>query len=111
MDRRSARRYDLSIPITIDKCPTQAAEPFTGVTRDLSIRGIYFTTDHELLPGWEFDFTTRIPADLTQGREVLIRARGKVVRAEKEKADDHVRVGIAAVMEKYEFVLAGPRGT
>ena len=108
MDRRSARRYDLTLPITIDKYPSQAAESLTGMTRDLSIRGIYFTTHRELLPGWEFDFTTRIPTDLTHGREVLIRARGKVVRAEKQKSDDNVRVGIAAVVEKYELVLPDP---
>ena len=41
----------------------------------------------------------------------MTRARGVVVRAEKEKSDDNVRVGIAAVIEKYEFVLAEPVST
>jgi len=108
MDRRSTRRYDVTLPITVDKYSPQTAESLAGSTRDMSIGGIYFTTGHELLPGLEFDFTARFPADLTHGRKILIRAHGKVVRAEKEKADDNKRVGIAAVIEKYEFVLAEP---
>jgi len=75
--------------------PPQPAESLTGITRDRSSRGIYFTSGQELLPGWEFNFTTRVPTDLIQGREILIRARGKVVRVEKEKAVDRERVGIA----------------
>jgi len=105
VDRRSTRRYDLTLPITVDKYLPQTVESLVGKTRDMSIGGIYFTTDQELVPGWEFDFTAGFPAALTQGREVWIRARGKVVRAEKEVADDKKRVGIAAVIEKYEFVL------
>jgi PilZ domain len=108
VDRRSTRRYDVTLPITVDRYSPQTVESLVGKTRDLSIGGIYFTTGQELLPGREFDFTARFPATLTQGREVLIRARGKVVRTEKEKADDNERVGIAAVIEKYEFVLAEP---
>lgn len=108
MDRRSTRRYDLNLPIIVDKYSPQTAESLVGKTRDLSIRGIYFTAGQELLPGWEFDFTARFPAALTQGKEVSIRAHGKVVRVEKEKADDNERVGIAAVIEKYEFVLTEP---
>lgn len=106
MDRRSTRRFDVTLPITVGSYPPQTAESLPGITRDLSIGGIYFTTGQELLPGREFEFTARFPAALTQGREVLIRARGKVVRA--EKADGNERVGIAAVIEKYEFVLAEP---
>ena len=108
MDRRSTRRYDVTLPITVDRYSPQTVESLVGKTRDLSIGGIYFTTGQELLPGREFDFTARFPAALTQGREVLIRARGKVVRAEKEKADGNKRIGIAAVIEKYEFVLSEP---
>ena len=108
MDRRSTRRYDLTFPITVDKYSPQTAESLAGKTRDMSIGGIYFTTVQELLPGWEFEFTARFPAALTQGREVLIRARGKVVRAEKEVVDDNKRVGIGALIEKYEFVPVKP---
>jgi hypothetical protein len=107
-DRRSARRYDLSLPITVHKFLPQQAEALAGLTRDISIRGVYFTTDHELMPGWKVDFTLRLPAEITHGTEVFIRARGNVVRAEKKKEDSTERAGVAAVIEKYEVVRAKP---
>lgn len=106
MDRRLTRRYDLSLPITVRTPLPQPAEEVAGITRDISIQGVYFTTDHELLPGWEVDFTVRLPIEVTQVAEVFIRARGKVVRTEKKREDTHERVGVAAVIEKYELVRA-----
>lgn len=104
MDRRSTRRYDLSVPITIHSLLPQPAEEVAGITRNISVRGVYFNTDHEFLTGSEINFTVRLPFEVTEVAEVFIRARGKVVRVEKEREDTGKRVGIAAVIAKYEFV-------
>jgi hypothetical protein len=74
----------------------------------MSIGGIYFTIDHQLLPSSEFDFTTRIPTELTQGREVRIRARGKVVRTEEKKAEGRKRVSIAPVLKSINWFWPNP---
>ena len=109
MDRRSTRRYDLALPITAHMLLPRQLEAVPGTTRDISTRGVYFTTDHELLPGCEVDITYRLPSDVTQSVEVLIRARGKVVRTERKEEDPHKGIGVAAAIEKYQFVRAEPK--
>ena len=109
MDRRSTRRYDLALPITVHILLPRQAGALSGTTRDISTRGVYFTTDDELLPGWEVDITYRLPSEVTQVVEVLIRARGKVVRTERKEEDPHKGIGAAAVIENYEFVRAEPK--
>jgi len=99
----------LALPITVHMLLPGQAEAVSGKTRDISTRGVYFTTDHELLPGCEVDITYRLPSDVTHVVEVLVRARGKVVRTERKQEDAHEWIGVAAVIENYEFVRAEPK--
>ena len=50
-ERRSARRYDLSLPIMIRTAAQGSAETQKGKTRDISTRGLYFVIDHDLHGG------------------------------------------------------------
>lgn len=101
-ERRTARRYELSLPVIV-RAPIQASiEPHNGQTRDISTRGVYFTIDEDLSPGAELDFMLTLPAEITRGTEVFIRAHGKVVRVDRENS----RVGVAAVIEKYDIIRA-----
>jgi len=45
-----------------------------------------------------------LPAEVTGGTEVLIRAVGKVVRVEKDPEDGNRQVGVAALIQRYEIV-------
>ena len=103
-ERRTARRYDLSLPVSIRVALENEAVLHTGKTRDISTRGVYFVFDDGLNAGAELDLTMTLPAEVTGGTEVLIRATGKVVRVD-DRGDgvDH-RVGVAAVIERYEIV-------
>jgi hypothetical protein len=74
--------------------------------RNVSIRGVYFTTDQEFTAGCELDLTFVLPGEMTEGPEVLVRARGRVMRVESEETTE--RVGVAAIIEKYEIVRAKP---
>jgi PilZ domain len=103
-DRRSAARYDLPVPITAQRVSDQPANPVAGMIRNISIRGVYFTTDQELTLDCELDLTFVLPEVMTQGPEVLVRARGRVMRVETEGSTQHV--GVAAVIERYEIVRA-----
>ncbi len=100
-DRRAARRYDLSLPVLI-RVPVER-DPCNGKTRDISTRGVYFVVGNQLTAGAELDLTMTLPAEVTGGTEVFIRAIGKVVRVEKTPGNDN-RQGVAALIQRYEIV-------
>ena len=103
-DRRTARRYEFSLPVII-RVPTDKEVPSrTGKTREISNRGVYFTIDNDLSAGAELDFTMTLPVEVTRGTEVFIRAIGKIVRVDKRTGDGDQTVGVAAVFEKHEIV-------
>jgi len=103
-ERRTARRYDLSLPIII-RIPTERlVDTQKGKTRDISTRGLYFVLDQDLEAGSELDITLTLPAEITQGSEVFVRALGKVVRVEKRLEDGTARLGVAAVIERYDII-------
>src|SRR5271163_3550918 len=104
MERRTARRYDLSLPILIRVPKEHVGNSQNGKTRDISTRGLYFVIDQDLQAGSELDITLTLPGEITRGSEVLFRAMGKVVRVERRKEDDSERLGVAVVIERYDIV-------
>jgi c-di-GMP-binding flagellar brake protein YcgR len=106
-ERRTARRYDLSLPIIIRIPTEQAVDSQQGKTRDVSTRGLYFVIDQNLEAGSELDITLTLPAEVTHGTEVLVRALGKVVRVERRMEDGNTRMGVAAVIERYDIIRGG----
>lgn len=103
-ERRTARRYDLSLPVIIRVPVEKEISPQNGKTRDISTRGLYFTIDDGLGAGAELDITLTLPSEVTRGSEVFIRAMGKVVRVDKKPENGSGRIGVAAVIERYEIV-------
>lgn len=103
-ERRSARRYDLSLPVNVRVPISREPKPHSGRTRDISTRGVYFTMQHDLAPGTEVDFTLTLPAEITHGAEVFVRAHGRVVRVDKRVDDEHESTGVAAVIERYDII-------
>lgn len=105
-ERRTARRYDLSLPVTVRVPLNREPSSHSGHTRDISTRGVYFITGKELDSGSELDFTLTLPAEFTRGTEVFVRAHGRVIRVDKKRDDVHDLVGIAAVIERYDIIRA-----
>jgi c-di-GMP-binding flagellar brake protein YcgR len=103
-ERRTARRYDLSLPVIIRVPVDKEISSRNGKTRDISTRGVYFTIDEDLSDGAELDITLTLPSEVTSGSEVFIRAMGKVVRVDKRPENGAPRVGVAAVIERYEII-------
>ena len=64
--------------------------------------------DQDLGAGAELDITLTLPAEVTRGSEVFIRAMGKVVRVDKKPENGSSRVGVAAVIERYEIIRNEP---
>lgn len=103
-ERRMARRYDLSLPVNVRVPVNRESISHNGQTRDISTRGVYFTTQKELATGSEVDFTLTLPPEITRGSEVLVRAHGRVVRIDRHGEEDLPTVGVAAVIERYDII-------
>jgi PilZ domain-containing protein len=101
-ERRTARRYDLSLPIIIRE--ERQDDSREGKTRDISTRGLYFVIEQDLEAGSELDITLTLPAEITHGTEVFVRALGKVIRVERRMEDGAARMGVAAVIERYDII-------
>ena len=107
-ERRNARRYDLSLPVMI-RIPCEGADlPMAGLqmgeTLDISTRGMYFVIEQDLEAGSELDITLTLPSEVTHGSEVFVKAAGKVVRIDPRSEARNMRLGVAAVIERYDIV-------
>lgn len=103
-ERRTARRYDLSLPIIVRMPAERTANTKNAKTRDISTRGLYFVIDQDLEAGSDLDITLTLPAEITHGTDVFVRAFGKVVRVENKMEDGTSRMGVAAVIERYDII-------
>jgi hypothetical protein len=103
-ERRTARRYDLSLPVIIRIPAERLPDSQKGKTRDISTRGLYFVLDQDMQAGSELDITLTLPAEITHGSEVFVRALGKVIRVERRMEDGNPRMGVAAVIERYDII-------
>lgn len=102
-ERRTARRYDLALPVIV-RVPAERATSRKAKTRDISARGLYFVIDQDLEAGSELDITLTLPAEITHGGDVFVRALGKIVRVENKKEEGMSRMGVAAVIERYDIL-------
>src|SRR6516162_3063365 len=103
-ERRTTRRYDLTLPISVRFTAESLINRRDGKTRDISTRGLYFVVTQELSAGSELDITLTLPGEITHGSDVLVRAQGKVVRVEPRLEDGETRMGVAAVIERYDII-------
>lgn len=102
-DKRRARRFPMQLPVSIksehDKHDSQLVQ-----TRDVSSSGIYFEFEAPMNVGSSVEFLMTLPEPLTKGSPVRIKCIGKVVRVERDSKGGPTQVGIAATIERYEFV-------
>ena len=103
-ERRLARRYDLTLPVSIRFSAEKLVLRHEGKTRDISTKGLYFVIERDLQAGSPLDLTLTLPAEITHGSNVFVRAQGKVVRVERRLEDGEQRMGVAAVIERYVIV-------
>lgn len=110
IERRNVRRYDLALPVSVRITAERLVDRQDGRTRDISTRGLYFVIGQDLVAGSELDITLTLPAEITHGTDVFVRAHGKVVRVERRVEDGEPRMGVAAVIERYDIMRgAGAR--
>lgn len=103
-ERRTTRRYDLTLPVSVRFTAESLINRREGKTRDISTRGLYFVVTQDLSAGSDVDITLTLPSEITRGGEVFVRAQGKVIRVEPRLEDGEPRLGVAAVIERYDIV-------
>jgi len=101
-DRREARRFNMTLPLRVLPHEAQHSE-LNAQTRDVSYRGLYFHAEAKFEIGSEIEFVITLPQQVTQATDVNIRCLGHIVRVEP---DSNGRVGIAAKIDRYEFMPA-----
>jgi hypothetical protein len=92
----------MALPVTIRANGSSSAAELLGKTRDVSFRGLYFTTNADCDPGSEIEFILTLPKEITLASDVNIHCFGHVVRVESQEAGR----GVAARIDRYEFMQA-----
>lgn len=103
-DRRTARRYALSLPV-ITRLPGEGKTCCgSGKTRDMSTCGAYLIVDQDVDAAATLNFTVTLPGEVTGGGGALIRVVARVARVEKLAEERPRRVGVAAVIMRYDII-------
>ena len=101
-DRREARRFNMTLPLRVLTHEPHGHE-LSAQTRDVSYRGLYFLAETNFDIGSEIEFVITLPKQVKQSSDVSIRCLGQIVRVEHT---DNGRLGVAAKIERYEFMPA-----
>jgi PilZ domain-containing protein len=103
-ERRSSRRFQMKLPLkvrwTSDASPAEASTE----TQEVSSRGIYFFLPKDLKNGAPIEIVMTLPHEVTLAGPVKVRCLGHVVRTDSVREQD---IGIAAAIERYEFLRNG----
>jgi hypothetical protein len=99
-ERRSSRRFNMALPLTVRSPGPDGTLVQQGQTRDVSFRGLYFVSTGDFQTGTPIEFVLTLPKEITLADDVNIRCYGQVLRVEPSA---QIR-GIAARIERYEFV-------
>src|SRR5215469_12194245 len=100
-ERRAARRFALHVPVTIEHGENTKRSEVTHI-RDVSARGICFYLESAIEQGSPIGFTLTLPPEITLTESIRVQCKGRVVRVEDSGMDG--KVGVAAVIEEYEFL-------
>ena len=101
-ERRSADRFPISRELRYKVLERRGQTVGKGTTLNISSSGVYFTTEHTLLPAEKIELAVSWPAQLDNRCSLKFLARGRVVRAESGRA--------AVEIDHYEFRTTGSQG-
>jgi hypothetical protein len=104
-ERRTMRRFAMRLPALIRLGDRAPDEVFTE-TQNVSARGVFFYLDRAVPEGTRIEVTMTFPPHVTLTDPVRVRFTARVVRVEAPLPVS--RVGIAALIEEYEFLRTNP---
>jgi hypothetical protein len=100
-ERRVIRRFDMRLSAIVKVADGSVDELLTE-TQNVSARGVFLYLDRTLSAGSRIHVTLTFPPHITLTEPLRVRFRARVVRVETPLPGS--RVGIAAVIEEYEFL-------
>jgi hypothetical protein len=100
-ERRSSRRFLMRLPLTVRWTDESVVGEAATETREVSSRGLYFHLPKGLRSGSPVEIVMTLPHELTHAGPVRVRCLGRVLRSSPEHSGD---VGVAAAIERYEFL-------
>ena len=103
-ERRATRRFLMRLPLTVRWTDESVVGEAATESREVSSRGLYFHLPKGLKSGSPVEIVMTLPHELTQAGPVRVRCLGRVLRSSPENAGD---VGVAAAIERYEFMRNG----
>jgi len=74
-----------------------------AVTRDVSAGGVYFFLEPDVLEGSSVEFIVTFPPEITLVKSLRVRCTGRIIRVDRSAPE---RVGIAAEIQRYEFLTS-----
>jgi hypothetical protein len=110
-ERRAMRRFEMCLPASIkfadakENGDAPAGEVLTE-TQNVSARGVFFYLDRVVAQGSRLEVTTTFPPHVTLTDSLRVRFKARVVRVEAPLPVS--RIGIAALIEEYEFLGSIP---
>jgi PilZ domain len=100
-ERRTMRRFDMRLPASVRVAGNGFSDLLTE-TQNVSARGVFFYLDRPLAEGARLEVTMTFPPHVTLTEPVRVRFTARVVRVEKPQSGSSI--GVAAMIEEYEFL-------
>src|SRR4030095_7458748 len=97
------RRFDMRLPAAV-RITGDFPDQVLTETMNVSARGVFFYLDKPITAGSQVDVTLTFPPHVTLTDSVRVRFTARVLRVESPLPVG--RVGVAAVIEDYEFLRA-----
>jgi hypothetical protein len=105
------RRFDMRLPAAVKFTDGEQdgdhpeGEVWTE-TQNVSARGVFFYLDRAVEQGTRLEVTTTFPPHVTLTDSLRVRFKARVVRVEARLPVS--RIGVAALIEEYEFLDSIP---
>lgn len=101
LERRATRRFDMRLPATVKATGSTPVCEVLTETQNISARGVFLYLDRAVTPGETLEVTLTFPPHITLADAVRIRFVARVLRVDTAPLS---RVGVAALIEEYEFL-------
>ncbi len=100
-ERRSAHRFETKLPLLVRWATGSAVGEAATESEDVSSRGVYFYLQKDLPNGSPIEIVMTLPHEITLAGPVKVRCLGRVWRTEARPGRN---IGVAALIERYEFL-------
>lgn len=108
------RRFYMRLPATVKMASLEDSQEIVTETQNVSARGIFFflnqpasNTASSIVQGSLIEVTMTFPPSITLTDAVRVRFVARIVRVERPLPVS--RMGIAAMIEEYEFLRSSPK--